>query len=87
MPTCIRCGKDTADPKTTACFNDHIEFGDGAVLLRIPHSGEDRCLVCNVMSGSVHHKDCYMERCPKCGKRLVSCACLIPDKTVGDVSI
>ena len=77
MPICIRCAKDTDDPKTTTCFKGHVEFGDGDVLLRVPHSGEGRCPVCNVMGGAIHHKDCYMERCPKCGKRLVSCGCRV----------
>lgn len=76
MPKCNRCGKDTDDSNTTTCFNDHIEYPDNEALSRLPHSEDGRCPVCNVIPGAIHHKDCYMERCPRCENRLISCGCL-----------
>jgi len=79
MPACRHCSKDTDDPKTTTCFNGYIEYQDKTSLSRQPFSEDEteRCLVCNVLPGAIHHKGCYMERCPRCGKRLISCGCLV----------
>jgi hypothetical protein len=79
MPICKHCGKDTEDSKTTTCFNSYIEYQDNKSLSREPCSEDEteRCTVCNVVPGAIHHKDCYMERCTRRGKRLVSCGCLI----------
>jgi len=78
MPICKHCSKDTEDPKTTTCFNGYIEYQDHTALSRVPYSEdeEERCSVCNVIPGAIHHKDCYMEKCAICGMRLVSCGCM-----------
>jgi len=79
MPMCRHCSKDTDDPRTTTCFNGYIEYQDNTSLPRERYSEDEteRCSVCNVVPGAIHHKDCYMERCPRCGQRLASCGCLV----------
>ncbi|MCX5811933.1 MAG: hypothetical protein NT178_05230 [Proteobacteria bacterium] len=79
MSLCKYCSKDIEDQKTTTCFNSYVDFEDNSSWPRevYPEDEKERCSVCNVVPGAIHHKDCYMERCPKCGKRLVSCGCLI----------
>jgi hypothetical protein len=78
MTICKRCGKDLEDLKTTACFASFIDYEDTSAP-RVPYreSETERCPVCGVVPGKIHHQDCYMEQCPRCGKRLVSCGCLI----------
>ncbi|MCX5812209.1 MAG: hypothetical protein NT178_06660, partial [Proteobacteria bacterium] len=78
MSLCQHCSKDTEDPKTTTCFNSYVDFEDSCSLPREPYAEDEteRCSVCHVVPGAYHHKDCYMERCPRCGKRLISCGCL-----------
>lgn len=34
------------------------------------------CEVCGVGEGQYHLESCVNERCPKCGRLLVSCSCL-----------
>jgi hypothetical protein len=77
MVDCKRCGRDIDDPKTTTCSKTLVAYKDGEYLPRVLYEGDaaERCSVCNIMPGGVHHEDCYMERCPKCGQRLVSCGC------------
>jgi hypothetical protein len=79
MSVCECCGKDVEDPKTSTCFNGYIDYQDNTSLPREPYPEDEaeKCSVCHVVPGAIHHKDCYMERCPCCGKRLVSCGCLI----------
>ncbi|MEK6877965.1 MAG: hypothetical protein AABY22_00075 [Nanoarchaeota archaeon] len=37
----------------------------------------ERCHDCNIVNkaGNIHHLDCDMERCPKCGDQLIGCGC------------
>ena len=82
MTICKHCGKDIEDPRTTTCIKDYIEYQDGLTLPRKPFDDNEneRCPVCHVIRGAFHHKGCYVERCPRCGQRLVSCGCLIKGK-------
>lgn len=36
---------------------------------------EYRCHDCNVLEGEIHGYGCDMERCPFCGRQLITCAC------------
>ncbi len=79
MADCKQCGRDIEDSRTITCSRNLIAYKDDTYLPRVPYGDDEteRCPVCFVVPGGVHHAGCYMERCPKCGKRLVSCGCLI----------
>jgi hypothetical protein len=53
--------------------------------LRIPFGEEktdwavdefDRCHDCGVEQGGLHHANCDVEECPKCGGQRLSCDCV-----------
>ena len=68
--------------ETITCSKNPIAYKDGEYLPRIPYDDNEteRCSVCHVMPGGIHHDGCYMERCPRCGKRLISCGCVIKNR-------
>lgn len=74
---CRHCGKNMFDPRTLTCAGGYIDYDDGESFHRIPYPDEarERCPKCFAGPGGFHHDGCYMERCPRCGERLVSCAC------------
>lgn len=74
---CERCGKQIDDIRTTKCLNIPIEYEDDIPLRRIPYrqATANRCPVCHVMPGKIHHDGCPVEKCPKCGHKLASCQC------------
>lgn len=74
---CRHCGKNVLDPRTTTCAGGYIDYEDGESFHRVPYPDNEkgRCPKCFVSPGGFHHDGCYMERCPRCGERLVSCAC------------
>lgn len=79
MAVCKWCKKDMSSKKTMTCSgNDLVHFpqGKGPSLSSVPYDGEGRCHDCNIAPGGMHHPGCDMERCPKCGGRLISCGCL-----------
>ena len=39
------------------------------------HDVNDRCHDCNIINGNIHHFGCDIERCPECGKQIISCKC------------
>ncbi len=82
MTTCKHCGKAIDDPHTTTCIRDFIEYQDDVTLQRLRYTDDEKeqCAVCHVNPGAFHHRGCYMERCPRCGQRLISCGCLIRGK-------
>lgn len=74
---CRHCGKNMHDPRTTTCAGGYIDYPNGESHPRVPYPADEtgRCPRCGVAPGGFHHDDCYIERCPRCGERLVSCAC------------
>ncbi len=38
-------------------------------------TGRARCGDCGVLGGGWHHPGCDLQRCPACGRQLVSCGC------------
>ena len=78
MTKCRSCGKDPNDPKTQTCSRNYIEYKDGVTLVRVPYDDNEteRCPVCAVMPGGLLHDGYYMERCPRCEQRFISCGCL-----------
>jgi hypothetical protein len=48
---------------------------DGKTYSRQPHSGESICNDCGVVPGEYHEPRCDRERCPKCRRQLLTCAC------------
>ena len=77
MAECKRCGRDSEDQRTTTCILHSVEYHDDVSFRQLPYpeNAEDRCPVCHVIPGGIHHEGCYMERCPRCENRLVSCGC------------
>ena len=86
---CRRCGKDIDSLETSSCVvYVNITFPDGLTMPHVPYDpardiGEiypaeyrgpqQRCRNCLVAPGGIHHLDCPMERCPRCGGQLVEC--------------
>jgi hypothetical protein len=70
MATCIDCNLEM----TTA---------DGCTLSEVPIDGaqvaRNRCTRlcgdCRAKPGTFHHLGCDVERCPNCGRQLISCGC------------
>ncbi|HEX2826058.1 MAG TPA: hypothetical protein VHP37_06910 [Burkholderiales bacterium] len=73
MAKCIDCELDmsTAD----GCGIEVVVYPDGSTLPAVPWQGPRRCRDCNAAPGFVHHWNCCVERCPQCGRQLISCPC------------
>ena len=53
---------------------NRIRFGAvGDLLVGIPD--KTRCDDCGAVKGGFHHWGCDVERCPVCGRQLLSCDC------------
>lgn len=78
MAICRVCKKDMTEADGCTA-NKHIEYADG---VRLPASTEHfdepdgRCHDCRAKHGKYHHTGCDVERCPRCGRQLISCGCL-----------
>jgi len=68
-------------PNNSGCKYKYIIDGNGKYYKRVKYGddgwGEDgrKCHDCNVKLGAIHHENCDVERCPKCGGQMLSCDC------------
>jgi len=82
LEVCRGCKKEFFDSETLTC-KETLEFPDGKELNRIPfalvYKGEVRigCEGCGIAPGGYHHIGCREEICPKCGKEIISCGCVL----------
>ena len=82
MATCEICRREMMKAKGCAVDKVHI---NGKTYKRIPVGGSGdfcegldetvRCHDCNALYGHYHHWGCDAERCPACGRQLISCDC------------
>jgi len=82
--TCIRCGKDM--DSAPGCVPGVYMDGAGGLYQPIPYSGAGTgpaCPECGAVRGEPHHVDCGAELCPKCGARLLGCACRLMWRPAG----
>ena len=79
---CELCGRDMLESKGCAVSKIHVA---GKVYKRIPVGGQGdflegspadaRCHDCGALMGHYHRWGCDCERCPACGRQLISCCC------------
>jgi hypothetical protein len=83
MAVCSWCigEMETAISCTVAAFHR-----DGRRFHMVPFGDEpgrrtssDRCGDCGVTRGGWHHPGCDLQRCPACGRQLISCGCLFDE--------
>jgi len=88
MAKCPRCKNEMLDPNTTTCTgNKVVKFPDGTKMAPVPYTPDDpelRCHDCNVASGGLHHLNCDMEICPRCGGQFFGCSCFIPEDEMSE---
>jgi hypothetical protein len=74
LARCPACSLDIAH--ADSCTVDTVRI-DKVVYTRdtTAYDEGERCHDCNIKnrSGHVHHLQCSVERCPKCGHQLMSC--------------
>lgn len=88
MVKCVQCGRDLSSAK--GCGVHTVRVGGkvfNGVRMGDPgdfYEGESkatRCHDCNALYAHCHHWGCDAERCPVCGRQLISCECR--DVTIG----
>lgn len=78
---CPQCLREMTDPGTESCLYDVIMVDEIYYERSRHHFGEQtgRCGDCQIKHGQVHHPGCDVERCPQCGRQLISCGCFPED--------
>lgn len=68
------CGLEMGE--SDSCNLKRVKIGK-KIYKRVDNSFDDneRCHDCGILNkkGNIHHVFCDMEKCPKCGKQLISC--------------
>ena len=85
MVLCGECGKEMLDVKTKTCTFKHIIInGDTYDRNNIYFDGNRRCHDCGIenKNGNIHHFGCDIERCPACGKQIISCGCQVKETLI-----
>lgn len=70
---CEACGE--AFPTELACTTESLLLA-GVYYAVLPHDEPGACPECGTPSGCAHHRDCPLERCPRCRAHLVDCPCV-----------
>lgn len=83
LPKCVGCHQPMASEHVESCAVRYVTIG-GAEYERDTayFDVNERCHDCGILNkpGNVHHVNCDMERCPKCGDQLISCDCDLDDE-------
>ena len=88
MAKCQFCEKEMTDPATISCDYPIILVMSKNGRVRECYyrnttyfDANERCHDCEILNqpGCVHHAGCDIERCPKCGRQLISCGCFAGD--------
>jgi hypothetical protein len=75
MTTCTDCNLEMATAR--GCTLSQVTI-KGAQYARHGCTRR-RCGDCGATPGGFHHLGCDLERCPRCGRQLISCGCLDDD--------
>ena len=81
---CQGCNNEMKEVRSCN-YNLFVGFkGDSRAYPTIPYinpatfnAENPNCHDCGVQIGALHHPGCDMERCPRCGDQLISCACVL----------
>jgi len=74
MAKCKDCKHDML--KVNTCTKPYILINGRWFRRNTSYTdNNDRCHDCNIKNGAVHHFGCDIERCPNCGRQLISCDC------------
>jgi len=76
-PVCEYCSQERKPGVSCTVMKITIQ---GQEHDRVPYANERRpephdCHDCNTPLGGIHHANCDMERCPKCGTQFITCGC------------
>ena len=86
---CALCREPMGSPEDTGCQGVKLPLEDGTHVERVRYGQESDdwgsgsgqpCGDCGVPVGAVHHWNCDIERCGRCGGQLFSCDCPYPDE-------
>lgn len=81
MAVCTWCEREMLTG--ASCTVDALHKGE--VVWQLPRT-RSRCGDCGVARGGLHHPGCDMQRCPCCGRQLISCGCPFDDEGFADDS-
>ncbi len=71
--------EDSCTPHAYYSKDENRNYAAVPYYLRYPDAQgvPTRCHDCNVKVGGYHHPGCDEERCPRCGRQLISCDCVL----------